>query len=138
MITGNQLRIVSIALFIGFMLAVAFASDGDVDWKKWSLDHQTPIHSHWEFGWMKIELAKEWKEGWTEDQFIYKTRKKGFGPFKRELLDLPEENLGPIREKLEQTFDFLFHKLNVTKTKELIAQHLSIRKVGKPRPACLQ
>ncbi|MGA1794229.1 MAG: class II fructose-bisphosphate aldolase [bacterium] len=90
------------------------------------------------YGWMKSELAKEWKEGWTEDQFIYKTRKKGFGPFKRELLDLPEKNLGPIREKLEQTFDFLFHKLNVTKTRELVAQHMTIHKVGKPRPACLK
>ncbi|MGA1843550.1 MAG: class II fructose-bisphosphate aldolase [bacterium] len=90
------------------------------------------------YGWMKSELAKEWKEGWTEDQFIYKTRKKGFGPFKRELLDLPEKNLGPIREKLEQTFDFLFRKLNVTKTRELVAQHLTVRKVGRPRPACLK
>jgi fructose/tagatose bisphosphate aldolase len=89
------------------------------------------------YSWMKNELSKEWKEGWTEDQFIYKTRKKGFGPFKKRFLDLPEKNLSPIREKLEETFDFLFRKLRVNGTKKLISEHTTIKEVKKSRPKSL-
>lgn len=32
---------------------------------------------------LKKQFASEWKEGQTEEQFIYSTRKKGFGPFKK-------------------------------------------------------
>lgn len=89
------------------------------------------------YSWLKSNLPGEWKDGWTEDQFIYKTRKKGFGPFKKQLLDLPEEKLIPIREKLEATFDFLFHKLGVINTKELIAQHVKTKEVERPKPKAL-
>lgn len=90
------------------------------------------------YAWIKKELAGEWKEGLTEDQFIYKTRKKGFGPFKKRLLDLPEKNLGPISEKMEETFDFLFKQLKVNKTRELISQHISIKEIKRERPKSLK
>jgi len=32
------------------------------------------------YEYMKTEFKSEWKEKDTEEQFIYKTRKKGFGP----------------------------------------------------------
>ena len=89
------------------------------------------------YGWIKNELSGERKEGWTEDQFFYKTRKKGFGPFKKRFLDLPAENLDPICEKLENTFDFLFKKLRVDHSKELISQHIKPVKVKRPRPKSL-
>ncbi|MGA1863500.1 MAG: class II fructose-bisphosphate aldolase [bacterium] len=89
------------------------------------------------YSWLKSELSDEWKEGWTEDQFIYKTRKKGFGPFKKQLLDLPEKNLKSISEKLESTFDFLFHKLDVVNTRELIAKYVKPKEVEKPMPKSL-
>ncbi|MEE8204556.1 MAG: class II fructose-bisphosphate aldolase, partial [Dehalococcoidales bacterium] len=44
------------------------------------------------------------KEGQTEQQFLYKTRKKAFGDFKQQMWGLPEENLGKIREALENQF----------------------------------
>jgi fructose/tagatose bisphosphate aldolase len=56
----------------------------------------------------------------TEEQFIYKTRKKGFGPFKKQMWDLPPDNLGAIMKALEDKFAFLFQKLNVIKTKDLV------------------
>ena len=89
------------------------------------------------YRWIKNELSGEWKEGWTEDQFFYKTRKKGFGPFKKRFLDLPAENLDPIRDKLEKTFDFLFKKLRVDHSKELITQQITPVKVKRPRPKSL-
>jgi len=89
------------------------------------------------YAWIKKELSNEWKEGLTEDQFLYKTRKKGFGPFKKEFLDLPDDVLGPICEKLEDTFDFLFHQLNAVNTKKLIADHIEIKGIKKKRPESL-
>src|SRR6266568_2163299 len=39
--------------------------------------------------WVKVECKDEWKKGDTEEQFLYKSRKKAIGPFKRKLWDLP-------------------------------------------------
>ncbi|PKN85785.1 MAG: aldolase, partial [Deltaproteobacteria bacterium HGW-Deltaproteobacteria-1] len=36
------------------------------------------------YDYLKSNMKDEWKEKDTEEQFIYKTRKKGFGPFKLE------------------------------------------------------
>ena len=58
----------------------------------------------------------------TEDQFLYKTRKKAFGDFKRQMWNLPEENLREIREMLEQRFSLLFQKLGVIDTVGLVSQ----------------
>lgn len=62
----------------------------------------------------------ERKEGETEEQFLYKTRKKAFGDFKKEMWGLPESNLKGIRDELENRFSLLFEKLNVIGTKDLI------------------
>jgi fructose/tagatose bisphosphate aldolase len=56
----------------------------------------------------------------TEDQFIYKTRKKAFGDFKQEIWNMPEEDLGQIRDTLERRFTLLFQKLGVSNTAELV------------------
>ncbi len=64
--------------------------------------------------------TSERKKGETEEQFLYKARKKGFGDFKKEIWGLPEENLKGIRETLENRFCFLFQKLNVVDTVELV------------------
>jgi len=58
----------------------------------------------------------------TEDQFLYKTRKKAFGDFKKEMWNFPEENLREIREMLEERFSLLFQKLGVVDTVELVNQ----------------
>jgi hypothetical protein len=62
------------------------------------------------------KYADERKEGQTEEQFLYKTRKKAFGDFKREMWSMPEENLAAIRNALEERFVLLFRKLNVVNT----------------------
>ena len=60
----------------------------------------------------------------TDEQFLYKTRKKAFGDFKREMWNLPEENLTHIREALEDRFSLLFRKLNVVDTVELVGKYI--------------
>ncbi len=66
------------------------------------------------------KYSNERKQGETEEQFLYKTRKKAFGDFKKEMWNLPEENLRGIREELENRFSLLYRKLNVTGTRDLI------------------
>ena len=66
------------------------------------------------------KYAGERKEGETDEQFLYKTRKKGFGDFKKEMWSLPEENLNGIGEALENRFSLLFKRLNVVQTKALV------------------
>lgn len=60
----------------------------------------------------------------TEDQFLYKTRKKSWGDFKKETWNLPESNLNLIMAELEDRFSLLYHKLNVVNTTDLIAKHV--------------
>ncbi len=59
----------------------------------------------------------------TGEQFIYKTRKKGFGPFKRELWELPRETLTALGGELEKQFSFLFQKLNMSNTGEKLGKY---------------
>jgi len=69
---------------------------------------------------LKKNYAADRKEGETDEQFIYKTRKNGFGPFKERFWGLPSAVRNKIGEDLEVKFDFLFKKLNVIHSKEII------------------
>ena len=73
---------------------------------------------------LKAELKGEWKEKDTEEQFIYKSRKKGFGPFKLELWSLPADVLEEICSELEGKFAFLFDKLKVNGTRTVLGQFI--------------
>ncbi len=83
------------------------------------------------YDYIRTAHGKERKEGQTEEQFIYKTRKKALGPFKAQLWGLPEDIKGPIRASLEGKFGFLFDQLNVGNTTEVIRRytpHVEIHK----------
>jgi fructose/tagatose bisphosphate aldolase len=68
------------------------------------------------------KYPNERKQGETDEQFLYKTRKRGFGDFKKELWSLPEENLSGIRDTLESRFSLLFQRLNVVQTVDLVSK----------------
>jgi fructose/tagatose bisphosphate aldolase len=72
------------------------------------------------YGFIKQEHAKERKEGQTEEQFIYSTRKKGFGPLKKKWWDLPSNIKAPILQELEAKFGLLFNKLKVANTLDIV------------------
>src|SRR5256885_431916 len=76
-------------------------------------------------GWVKAECQDEWKKGDTEQQFIYKSRKKAIGPFKQRLWDLPEDVRGAIGADLERTFAFLFEQLRVAETRAVVDRHVT-------------
>ncbi|UJS19014.1 MAG: class II fructose-bisphosphate aldolase [Candidatus Jettenia sp.] len=76
---------------------------------------------------LKKNCVADRKEGETDEQFIYKTRKMGFGPFKERFWNLPSDVKNKIGEELEAKFEFLFKKLNVIHSKEII--HKTIKSV---------
>jgi fructose/tagatose bisphosphate aldolase len=80
--------------------------------------------------WCREHCADERKEGETETQFLYKTRKKAIGPLKREFWDLPKGRREAIARDLEARFELLFRKLNVAGTRALVEK--TIRRVDVP------
>ncbi len=74
------------------------------------------------YDYIKTEFAKERKEGQTEEQFIYSTRKKGFGALKKKWWDLDENVRGPIMSELEKKFGLLFGKLKVENTVDIVSR----------------
>lgn len=71
------------------------------------------------YNWLRENCVKEMKEGDTETQFIYKTRKKGFGPFKEQLWKMEDGRKKIILDTLRNKFIFLFEKLNIFNTNKL-------------------
>jgi fructose/tagatose bisphosphate aldolase len=74
---------------------------------------------------LDANCSNERKDGQTEEQFFYNTRKKAFGDFKKELWSLPKSNLQAITAELENRFSLMFRKLNVVNTVKLVQKYVS-------------
>ena len=72
------------------------------------------------YKWLDKNAANERKEGETDSQFYYKTRKKAVGPFKKQTWSLPESVMTEIMKAYEERLDLLFHKLNIGGTARVI------------------
>jgi fructose/tagatose bisphosphate aldolase len=81
--------------------------------------------------------ADERKVAESDAQFLYRTRKKAFGPFKRRFWDLPAEVRDRIGRDLEKKFGFLFEQLNVQRTAELVKKTVPLAPVIPPPPGAL-
>lgn len=79
-------------------------------------------------------FRSEWKEGKTEEQFIYSTRKKCIGPLKRRWWDMPAEVHDKIGRELQNQFEFLFDKLAVGRTRDFAARVTTRVEQHRPRP----
>ena len=66
----------------------------------------------------------ERKPGQTDEQFVYTTRKKALGPFKRRMWEMDDAHKGPIIDELEAKFEFMMEKLGVFGTKEIVARYI--------------
>lgn len=76
------------------------------------------------YEWIKTTLAGEREEGWSDEQFIYKSRKKALGTFKRQLWEMTEMDKQPIKDALEKEFRILFEKLNLKDTRTVVDQYV--------------
>ena len=87
--------------------------------------------------WCFANCADERKAGETDEQFLYKTRKKAIGPFKRALWTLPPDSHEQIGANLRAKFGLLFDRLGVAGTRSLVDRHVSIPDLPRPLPAAL-
>lgn len=69
---------------------------------------------------LRKTCADERKPGDTEEQFLYKTRKKAWGAFKRELWDLPSSIKQGLAADLQARFELLMSKLGVVGTRDVV------------------
>jgi fructose/tagatose bisphosphate aldolase len=74
--------------------------------------------------WLYNNCAAEKTLEMSEEQFIYKTRKKALGPYKKEIFSLPDEIKANISSALEKEFFFLFKQLNIKDTRELVDKYV--------------
>ncbi|MGH2407995.1 MAG: class II fructose-bisphosphate aldolase [Candidatus Limnocylindrales bacterium] len=72
--------------------------------------------------WCVANCALERKAGESDAQFLYKTRKKALGPYKRTLWDLPAKD--EIIATQEAKVGFLMDQLAVAGTAEVVARYI--------------
>ena len=86
--------------------------------------------------WCFENAADERKPEQTDEQFVYTTRKKTIGPFKRELwdLDVKDEILAAQR----RTFAFLFTELGVNGSREMVDAYIRPVEAHRPIPDSLK
>jgi fructose/tagatose bisphosphate aldolase len=87
--------------------------------------------------WCLANCADERKPDETEEQFLYKTRKKAIGPFKRALWTLPPEAEERIGANLHTKFGLLFDHLGIAGTRSLVDRFVPIPDQPRPLPAAL-
>jgi len=91
------------------------------------------------YGFIREKLGDEWAKGDTEEQFIYKTRKKIWGPFKNQVWNLPEMTRASIRAQLEEKLDFLYEQLGVVDSRPIVDKYIqNPARISKPQPEALK
>lgn len=74
---------------------------------------------------LTVRYSQERKPEDTDEQFLYKTRKRAFGDYKKELWHLPTPNLNEMMRELEDRFSLIFHKLNVINTRDMVQKYVT-------------
>jgi fructose/tagatose bisphosphate aldolase len=90
------------------------------------------------YAWLAEHRASERKPDMTDAQFYYSTRKRGFGPFKREFWALPQETKDAIGADLRAQFELIFGKLNVSGNGALVDEHITRVDAPVEAPASLR
>jgi fructose/tagatose bisphosphate aldolase len=86
--------------------------------------------------WCRQNAADERKPGETDEQFIYRTRKKALGPFKRILWELPTKT--EILASQEGKLRFLMEKLGVAGSRSMVEKYIDAPHRSRPAPESLQ
>ena len=85
--------------------------------------------------WCFANALDERKDGQTDQQFVYTTRKKALGPFKRELWDL--ESKDAILADQARKMAFLYHELGVEGSRSMVDRYVRPVEWHRPAPAAL-
>ncbi|HPM43672.1 MAG TPA: class II fructose-bisphosphate aldolase, partial [Candidatus Omnitrophota bacterium] len=81
------------------------------------------------YDWLKATQGSERKPGQTDEQFLYSSRKKALGQFKKDILGLPADTRNAIAKEIEARFEFLFEKLKVGNTREAVSKNTVLKRV---------
>jgi hypothetical protein len=87
------------------------------------------------YTWVRANATEERKPKDTEEQFIYKARKKAIGPFKQRMWSLPDEARRAIGQSLEDQFTFLMTKLKINDTAAVVSRFVKVPEVALSRDA---
>jgi len=87
------------------------------------------------YAWLHEHAQEERKPKDTEEQFLYKARKKAIGPFKKQLWSLPEDVRAAIRASLEERFTFLMKQLRVDGTAGVVKTFVTPAVIAPDRDA---
>jgi fructose/tagatose bisphosphate aldolase len=87
------------------------------------------------YQWLDQNARAERKEGYSDEQFYYKSRKRALGPFKQRMWDLPSDVKQAMMADVEAKFSFYMEKLNVKNTAGLVRDTIQIKRVPMNPPA---
>ena len=87
------------------------------------------------YAWVREHATEERKPKDTEEQFLYKARKKAIGPFKPKMWGLGEEARRAIGQSLEEQFTFLMTKLRIGDTAAVVSRFVTVPQVPLDREA---
>ncbi|MFI5245290.1 MAG: aldolase, partial [Gemmatimonadales bacterium] len=86
------------------------------------------------YAWLRTNAADERKKGDSDEQFIYKTRKKALGPFKEKLWAIGGDTAAALDRAFEQKFEFLFTQLAAGGTSAHVARFVKPAPMHRPPP----
>jgi len=87
------------------------------------------------YAWIRENALEEKKPKDTEEQFIYKARKKAIGPFKRRMWGITDHERAAIGQSLEDRFSFLMRQLKIDGTASAVAKFVKVPHVPISREA---
>ena len=94
-------------------------------------DFQNMVYEHPEFpsdlkaemyAWVREHATEERKPKDTEEQFIYKARKKAIGPFKKRMWSIEANHRRAIGQSLEERFTFLMKQLKIANSSAAVSK----------------
>ena len=107
-------------------------------------DFQNMVYEHPEFpselkaemyAWVREHATEERKPKDTEEQFIYKARKKAIGPFKKQMWSIEANHRRAIGQSLEERFTFLMKQLKIGNTAAAVSRFVHAPTVAIDREA---
>jgi fructose/tagatose bisphosphate aldolase len=107
-------------------------------------DFQNMVYEHAQFpadlkaemyAWIREHATEERKPKDTEEQFIYKARKKAIGPFKRRMWSIADEGRRGIGQSLQDRFTFLMRQLEIDGTSQAVATFVRVPQIALDREA---
>lgn len=90
------------------------------------------------YAWLADKRAEERKEGETDAQFYYKTRKRVFGPFKKDLWNLPADTRAALMSDLETVYGTIMQHLGVSHSAAIVDEIVKPVEVPVPMPDGVQ